>query len=187
MNTAAAASGLGDSLNGLNIPSSATAAKQSKNKGDASASAGKVAGANSSSLIQEIKKGDAPVVAKPTTAGAAASATISTPAPSLMKEVTSTKRTVAFAPPAAPTPADVKEKEGSIGDRTTTDTPVTVLVNGVEHQVPKYTMKERGHISMGDFNANSTAKSSRPSELVYKVELPKIAKASDIVLDIAER
>lgn len=55
-------------------------------------------------------------------------------------------------------------------------------------EVPKYTVKERGHISMGDFeNLNTAARSNRPSELVYRIELPKISKASAIVLDIAER
>jgi len=58
-------------------------------------------------------------------------------------------------------------------------------------ETPAYTVKERGHISMGDFEAfngsSSNPISSRPGELIYSFQLPKISKASLIVLDIAER
>lgn len=59
---------------------------------------------------------------------------------------------------------------------------------------PKYTFKERGSLSMGDFelsnnNSNSSAnvRSNRPGELVYRIELPGIKHASLIALDVAER
>lgn len=59
---------------------------------------------------------------------------------------------------------------------------------------PKYTFKERGSMSMGDFelssnssNNSSNVRSNRPSELVYRIELPGIKYASQIVLDVAER
>ena len=68
----------------------------------------------------------------------------------------------------------------------------SVSANGLRE--PKYTFKERGSMSMGDFklsnnnnNNSSNVRSNRPSELVYRIELPGIKNASQIVLDVAER
>eukprot|EP01038_Epipyxis_sp_PR26KG_P006176 gene6176-8506_t len=55
--------------------------------------------------------------------------------------------------------------------------------------VPQYSMKERGISGMGDFEGmrSKVAASNRPQELVYRIELPKVTKASQIVLDVSER
>lgn len=75
--------------------------------------------------------------------------------------------------------------------------------------VPIYTVKERGNIGMGDFEAMkakvasnryqtslfswgqtffyTSATFTRPSELVYTFEVPKVLKSSQLVLDVSER
>jgi hypothetical protein len=173
---------------GLSIPTSATAAKKGKDSGN--------------SLIQEVKPGSQPAVGSApasSTAGANKPVTRSAGTAAGLTAVSTTKR----APP--PTPAISTSQEALASPSGHRDITVTspsgsdiadadaafaaslaAAENGLE--VPKFTVKERGHISMGDFeNVNTTARSNRPNELVYRIELPKIAKASAIVLDIAER
>ena len=55
-------------------------------------------------------------------------------------------------------------------------------------ETPKYTKTERGVVSMGDFESlRSKVASNRPKEIVYRIELPKMNKASSLQLDVAER
>ena len=94
---------------------------------------------------------------------------------------------------------------------TTTTTTTTILPDAAagasSSKAPSYTVKERGHVSMGDleplrekiasnrsgcppFLPSSAADSSffvRPSEIVYTIHLPLVNKASQVVLDVSER
>lgn len=55
-------------------------------------------------------------------------------------------------------------------------------------KLPKYTLKERGSISMGDFERlKSSVTSNRPAELVYRFEVPLVSKPSLLNLDVAEK
>jgi hypothetical protein len=53
---------------------------------------------------------------------------------------------------------------------------------------PNFTLKERGTISMGDFERlKSNVTSNRPAELVYRFEVPLVLKPSLLYLDVAEK
>jgi hypothetical protein len=58
-------------------------------------------------------------------------------------------------------------------------------------KAPVFRIKERGIISMGDFDGVSQSAmlvaSNRPAELVVTIELPKVTKASKVQLDVSER
>lgn len=160
-------------FNDLNVPTAATTVRNSRSGGG---------------LIQEVMAGERPAAASSsapdnTTAVAKTSST----APAGMKAVSTTKRA---APSAAAFQQEAVDNTAAIAPKAavveTSDPLVAASESGLE--VPRYTMKERGHVSMGDFESmNTTARSNRPSELIYRVELPRITKASQIVLDIAER
>ena len=163
-------------FNDLNVPTAATTVRNGRSGGG---------------LIQEVKAGERPAAASSsapdnTTAVAKTSST----APVGMKAVSTTKRA---APPAAAFQQEAVDNTAATAPDSkkaavveTSDPLIAASESGLE--VPRYTMKERGHVSMGDFESmNTTARSNRPSELIYRVELPRITKASQIVLDIAER
>ena len=61
----------------------------------------------------------------------------------------------------------------------------------VNEKAPVFRIKERGIISMGDFEGVSQSAmlvaSNRPAELVVTIELPKVTKASKVQLDVSER
>ena len=88
-------------------------------------------------------------------------------------------------------PSGSVSQEGDMSPSSIVTEGTSVSTNGLRE--PKYTFKERGSMSMGDFelsnnNKNSSnVRSNRPSELVYRIELPGIKNASQIVLDVAER
>jgi hypothetical protein len=176
----------------LSIPSSATTAKKGKDSGN--------------SLIQEVKPGSHASGSASASSAAGAhkpatrsSTTAGTAAVSGLTAVSTTKR-VAPPTPAISTSQEALASPSGHRDITVTSpsgsdiadadaafaASLTTTESGLE--VPKFSVKERGHISMGDFeNVSTTARSNRPNELVYRIELPKITKASAIVLDIAER
>lgn len=65
-------------------------------------------------------------------------------------------------------------------------------VEAVDEKAPVFRVKERGVVSMGDFDGVSKAagvevQNNRPAELVYTFELPKVLKPSKVQLDVAER
>lgn len=144
-------------LNNLNIPSGSTAAKT---------------GSGGSGLIQEVKKGDRPAPTAPATT--TTTTTAKAPAPSAvggLTAVSTTKRTPAPAPAAAAsTPLSpsgrrevaVTSPSGSevLDSESPSLAPEQPLEGGLER--PKYTVKERGVVSMGDFeNLNTAARSNR--------------------------
>jgi len=101
--------------------------------------------------------------------------------PGLIQEVgvghTSAKTPVAT-PAVAPAPA-------SRTLASTTTTPSGPLE-------PSYTIKERGNVSWGDFeqmrsDANRPPQSTRPAELVVRIEIPKVASMADVELEVSER
>ena len=107
--------------------------------------------------------------------------------PSGMKEVSSSARRKTDPPTKAPTNAAATATAATSACSTAAE---DAGVGGVE--TPRFSVKERGHVSMGGFErltspSQAAAASSRPSELVYRIELPRVAKASQIALDIAER
>lgn len=61
-----------------------------------------------------------------------------------------------------------------------------------DEKVPKFTLVERGILGLGDFDGGNTShkrkpSSNRPEELVYKIEIPKVTKASKVELDVGEK
>ena len=59
---------------------------------------------------------------------------------------------------------------------------------GHPSKAPTYTLLERGIVSMGDFETLKSRNTSiRPSELVCRISVPLVTKASIMVLDVAER
>ena len=53
---------------------------------------------------------------------------------------------------------------------------------------PGYSLVERGVVSMGDFESlRAKVTVNRPAELVCKLEVPLVVKASEMVLDVSER
>ena len=53
---------------------------------------------------------------------------------------------------------------------------------------PRYTMKERGKVEMGDFSSNKAkVTSNRPAEIIYTFEVPLAIKPANISLDVEER
>lgn len=53
---------------------------------------------------------------------------------------------------------------------------------------PRYTMKERGKVEMGDFQSNKAkVTSNRPAEIIYTFEVPLAVKPANISLDVEER
>lgn len=62
--------------------------------------------------------------------------------------------------------------------------------NRKNNKEPEYTMKERGVLSMGDFEGmrgNNKVASNRPAELIYKFDVPLATKPSLLNLDVSER
>mmetsp|Transcript_12819 Transcript_12819/g.12463 ORF Transcript_12819/g.12463 Transcript_12819/m.12463 type:complete len:408 (+) Transcript_12819:883-2106(+) len=61
-------------------------------------------------------------------------------------------------------------------------------LNAVDTKNPKFSLIERGVVSMGDFETlKAKVASNRPAEIVCKIEVPLVTKASLMVLDVAER
>lgn len=56
---------------------------------------------------------------------------------------------------------------------------------------PSYTVKERGSVSWGDFeqmrNNSARPQSTRPAELIVRIEIPKVTVMADMILDVSER
>jgi hypothetical protein len=54
---------------------------------------------------------------------------------------------------------------------------------------PEYSMTERGVLSLGDFGSMGGVQvsSTRPAELVYRIDIPLVAKTSEVELDVGER
>jgi predicted component of type VI protein secretion system len=54
---------------------------------------------------------------------------------------------------------------------------------------PEFTMTERGILNIGDFGAGGgmQVSSTRPAELVYRIDIPLVAKTSQVELDVGER
>lgn len=142
-------------------------------------------------LIQE-------VVQPGTTNGARTSASSRPRSPKMkvvadtgLKELSSSRKT----PPGTSQYSSVPPS-GSVPEEGDTS-PSPIVTEGASAsglREPKYTFKERGSMSMGDFelsnnnnNNSSNVRSNRPNELVYLIELPGIKHASQIVLDVAER
>lgn len=147
-------------MDNLNVPSSSTAAKTKSSAGG---------------LIQEVKKGD-----KATSAPAAAVAPAPKPSATSVGGLTAVSTTKRVAPivPAKLDPAPPLSPSGRRAEAVTSPSgsetmeteassfissagPVAVdLGDGIEQ--PKFTMKERGVVSMGDFeNMNTSARSNR--------------------------
>jgi HSP20 family molecular chaperone IbpA len=51
---------------------------------------------------------------------------------------------------------------------------------------PMFTVVERGQMAMGDFESmgRRMVASNRPAELVYKIDIPKVLKPSEVLLDV---
>lgn len=84
-------------------------------------------------------------------------------------------------PPAAPSDFPVAPKATSAVDPVPSG-PVA----------PIYSLKERGSVSWGDFEQmrNNTSKpptSTRPAELICRIEIPKVTVMADMLLDVSER
>ena len=150
-------------MNNLNIPSTSTATRASKT-------------GTASSLIQEVKPGDkTSPVPNPTSAGNTKSAASASVVGGLTA-VSTTKRTPVV--PAVPVPSASStssstplspsgRREVAVTSPSGSDVNAEVEEstetegNGALEK-PKYTMKERGVVSMGDFeNMNTTARSNR--------------------------
>lgn len=57
-----------------------------------------------------------------------------------------------------------------------------------ESKTPQFVLVERGVLGLGDFeNIKSAVTSTRPAELIYRISLPLVKKASDVVLDVKEK
>ena len=58
-----------------------------------------------------------------------------------------------------------------------------------DSKVPHYAVVERGNVSMGDFESmgRRSVASNRPAELVYKIDIPKVVKPSEVLLDVMPR
>jgi hypothetical protein len=54
---------------------------------------------------------------------------------------------------------------------------------------PEYSLTERGVLSLGDFGSMGGVEvtSTRPAELVYRIDLPLATKTSEVALDVGER
>jgi hypothetical protein len=54
---------------------------------------------------------------------------------------------------------------------------------------PDFTMTERGILNLGDFGAGGglQVSSTRPAELVYRIDIPLATKTSEVELDVGER
>ncbi len=73
---------------------------------------------------------------------------------------------------------------------TTVPSSATNEESGKTNKEPEYTMKERGVLTMGDFEGmrgNNKVASNRPAELVYKFDVPLASKPSLLNLDVSER
>jgi len=73
---------------------------------------------------------------------------------------------------------------------TTPSTSATAISSSSNDKEPEYTMKERGVLTMGDFEGmrgNNKVASNRPAELVYKFDVPLALKPSLLNLDVSER
>ena len=84
----------------------------------------------------------------------------------------------------------IKEGKTTMKKRPQTIPPVPPAgVDTSGPQPPMYTMVERGNASMGDFESmgRRLVSSSRPAELVYKIDINKAAKASEVLLDVMPR
>ena len=116
-----------------------------------------------------------------------------------LKELSSSRRTAPGTSQSINSSSSSVPPSGSVAEEGDTK-PSPIVAEGASANAttglrePKYTFKERGSLSMGDFelsnnNSNSSAnvRSNRPGELVYRIELPGIKHASLIALDVAER
>jgi hypothetical protein len=135
----------------------------------------------SNPLISEVKPGTAP---KPAPAPSNPSASAPTSAPSTVPGLVERRSRRTTAPSASPhPPASTASAATATAEATSSE--------AVDPKAPKYHIKERGVISMGDFEGVTKAarvvSSNRPAELVCTFELPKVVKASMIQLDISER
>ena len=78
----------------------------------------------------------------------------------------------------------------SVGHHSTAGHASSPSPSSADHpsKAPTYTLLERGIVSMGDFETlKSRNTSTRPSELVCRISVPLVTKASVMVLDVAER
>lgn len=60
----------------------------------------------------------------------------------------------------------------------------------VSEKEPKYSITERALVGMGDFGDNKSSPSvtsTRPAELICKIEIPKVSRASKVELIVGER
>lgn len=159
--------------------------------------AGTAAAANG--LIQEVQPGTSNA-ARSSVSSRPSTTTTATTAAAGLKELSSSRKTA---------PSTSQSAASSINSNSVPLSGVVAEVGDIISpspgasvtglREPKYTFKERGSLSLGDFelsnssnsssNSNSSAnvRSNRPSELVYRIELPGIKHASQIVLDVAER
>ena len=119
-----------------------------------------------------IKKGFLNAAAPPSSKAARSSALPSPPQPSSM---------IQELPPSALSASPIAPKTISVVD-SVSGGPVA----------PVYSLKERGSVSWGDFEQmrNSTSKpptSTRPAELICRIEIPKVTAMTDMILDVSER
>jgi hypothetical protein len=132
-------------------------------------------------LISEVKPGTVPKLV-PANPSAAAASSAPASVPGLVERAS--RRTDSSTSSHPPIPAPALSAAGA-----PTAAPPSEAT--ADPKVPKYHMKERGVISMGDFEGVAKAarivSSNRPAELVCTFELPKVIKASMIQLDISER
>lgn len=122
----------------------------------------------------------------------------------LVQEVSASERRTPAAAPAVPRP--VKADDDSLGLKASSTTirkraqaapPVqgereTVVDNtDMDSKTPRYVVSEKGNQNMVTQEFESVGKqfvaSNRPVELVYRVELPKVVKSSQVELDVQER
>ena len=86
-------------------------------------------------------------------------------------------------------PSSSSSSKGAADD--TTPAPVTSGDNTATAAAlkrPGYSLVERGVVSMGDFESlRAKVTVNRPAELVCKLEVPLVVKASEMVLDVSER
>lgn len=84
-------------------------------------------------------------------------------------------------------------KKRNVSDPATDKVPEERMVDNtdMDSRIPKYTVSEKGNQSMVTQEFESVGKqfvtSNRPVELVYRIELPKVVKSSQVELDVQER
>ena len=113
------------------------------------------------------------------------------PTPAQQSSKKDAPRTIQEIPPAPPSCSSAQPAA------TSTSSPAAPKAADVKEEVagpiaPVYTLKERGTVSWGDFEQmrNNTAKpptSTRPAELICRIEIPKVTAMADMILDVSER